>query len=240
VADRLLVLFARAPVSEARDKGLPEEEAAGFLARIALEWREAAGRAGARFAIAAPPEDLAVWRLALGPESDHLWLEQRGSSFGVRLEDVARRGSRLARFVVVTGGDVIPSLATLSSAFDALASGADAVLAPALDGGVSMLSIAPPDAALLRSIGRRRRDAFRRLRASLTSRGRTLAIVDGIADVDGPGALRALSVPASLRELVSLLRRACVQSFTREMRPRYVRRAPSGGPAPLRGPPLAA
>lgn len=240
MSDRLLILFARAPRSEARDKGLPQHAASGFLAAIAVEWREAARRAGARFAIAAPPEDLAVWRRALGRGPEQLWLEQRGSSFGVRLEDAARRGSRLARFVVVTGGDVIPSPAELSSAFDALTAGAEAVLAPAPDGGVSMLSIARKDAALLRSIGRRRRDAFRRLCAELISRGRALAIVDAIGDIDGPRALRMLSVPAVLRELASLLRRACVPSFAREIHPRCTWQAPSAGRALLRGPPQPA
>jgi glycosyltransferase A (GT-A) superfamily protein (DUF2064 family) len=240
VSDRLLIVFARAPSAEARDKGLPEEAASAFLAAVAREWREAARRAGARFAIAAPPEDLAVWRRALDPDSDHLWLEQRGASFGTRLEDVARRGSRLARFVVVTGGDVIPSPSALSSAFGALASGADAVLAPAPDGGVSMLSIPGPDAPVLRSIGRRRRDAFRRLHSSLLSRARSVAIVEEISDVDGPGALRVLVAPAALRELFSFLLRSCRPSFTQVMRPRLVRQARSAGPSLLRGPPLAA
>lgn len=237
---RLLVLFARAPSSEAKTKGLPEGPASGLLAAIALEWREAARRVGARFAIAAPPEDLAVWRRSLVPTTDLLWLEQRGASFGARLEDVARRASRLARLAVVTGGDVITSPAALASAFDALGSGAEAVLAPALDGGVSMLSIPEADAPLLRSIGRRRRDALRRLRADLLSRGRTLVIVDAVADVDGPGALRTLSVPAALRELVSLLRRACRPCTPRGWRPRVLRHVASPGPTLLRGPPLAA
>ena len=103
-----------------------------------------------------------------------------------------------------------------------------------------MLSIPGPDAPLLRSIGRRRRDAFRRLHASLLARARSVAIVEGISDVDGPAALRMLVAPAALRELFSLLLRSCHPSFTQGMRPRLVRQARSAGPSLLRGPPLAA
>lgn len=237
---RLLVLFARAPGSEARDKGLPEAEASGFLAGIALEWRKAALRAGARFAIAAPREDLAEWRRVFGPAPGLLWLQQRGASFGARLADVVRRGNRLARHTVVTGGDVIPSPAALSSAFEALASGSEAVLAPADDGGVSLLSIPAADAPLLRSIGRRRREVFRALCERVVSRGRTLSIIDVVPDVDGPGALRTLTVPSALRELVSVLRRACRRTvLPGENRP-PLRHVASPGPSLVRGPPVAA
>jgi hypothetical protein len=53
--DRLLVVFARAPRSEARDKGLPEEPASELFAAIARKWQEAALRCGARIAAACDP-----------------------------------------------------------------------------------------------------------------------------------------------------------------------------------------
>jgi uncharacterized protein len=239
MSDRLLVVFARAPGSEARDKGLPGEPASGFFAAILREWREAARLAGARVAISAPPEDLPAWRRAL-PDADGVsWIAQRGGSFGTRLEDTSRRAHRLARHVVVTGGDVIPAAPALCAAFDALVSGADAVIAPAPDGGVSILAL-PGDSDLLRSIARRRRDVFGRLRRHLLSRGRAVAIIEGVADVDGPAALRNVVGARALEKLVFELRRACRPSIRPESPAPSVRRSPARSSAILRGPPLAA
>ena len=239
VIDRLLVVFARAPLSEARDKGLPEQPASELFAAIAREWREAARGAGARIAISAPPEDLRAWRRLLPDADDVSWIEQRGSSFGIRLEDTSRRANRFARHVVVTGGDVVPSPAALGAAFGALASGADAALAPAPDGGISIVAL-PRDADLLRSIGRRRRDVFRSLWSRLRSRKRAVAVVAPVADLDGPRALRNVDVTGSLRSLVRRLRRACVLPIPRESPAPFSRPAPTRSSAIFRGPPLAA
>jgi glycosyltransferase A (GT-A) superfamily protein (DUF2064 family) len=239
VIDRLLVVFARAPLSEARDKGLPERPASELFAAIAREWREAARSAGARIAISAPPEDLRAWRRALPDADDVSWIEQRGSSFGIRLEDTSRRANRFARYVVVTGGDVVPSPDALGAAFGALASGADAALAPAPDGGISIVAL-PRDADLLRSIGRRRRDVFRSLWCRLRSRRRAVAIVAPLADVDGRRALRRVAAIGPLRDLVRELRRARVLPLPRECPTPFPHPAPARSSAVLRGPPLAA
>lgn len=236
---RLLVLFARAPLSEARDKGLPEEPGSGFFLGVAREWREAARRAGAKVAVSAPPEDLSAWRRVLPGAGDVLWIEQRGGTFGARLEDASRRASRFARHVVVTGGDVIPSDAALSAAFDALASGSAAVIAPAPDGGISMVSV-PSDPDVLRSIGRRRRDVFRYVRRRLLARGRAVTVIQSVADVDGPRALRKVTGPVELRQLASYLRRATRPPISRETRAAPALRAPATRSLLLRGPPLAA
>jgi glycosyltransferase A (GT-A) superfamily protein (DUF2064 family) len=200
VFDRLLVVFARAPRSEARDKGLPEEPASGFFGAILQEWREAARLVGARVAISAPPEDLLAWRRTLPDADDVSWISQRGGSFGTRLEDTSRRASRLARHVVVTGGDVLPTPLALCAAFGALASGADAVIAPAPDGGVSLIALPTRDLDLLRSIAPRRRDVFARLRDALRARRRQVAVAATASDVDGRRQLRSVlqSLPAFL------------------------------------------
>jgi glycosyltransferase A (GT-A) superfamily protein (DUF2064 family) len=240
VADRLLVVFARAPGREARDKGLPLERGSGFFTAVADGWRRAARRVGAAVAISAPPEDLRAWRRALAGSRDVRWIEQRGASFGARLEDTARRAASLARHAVVTGGDVIPSVAVLEAAFAALASGAGAVLAPSHDGGVSMLSL-PEDPDLLRSIGTRRRDVFRDLRRRLTERGREIAIIDRVADVDGLRSLRGAPVTGTLREMASLLRReAAARPFVSFESGRSANVSPAIGSPVLRGPPLPA
>ena len=241
VADRLLVVFARAPGREARDKGLPIERGSEFFTAVADEWRRAARRVGSAVAISAPPEDLRAWRRALAGSPEVRWIEQRGASFGVRLEDTARRAASLARNTVVTGGDVIPSVALLEAAFGALASGAGAVIAPSHDGGVSMLSV-PEDPDLLRSIGTRRRDVFRDLRRRLLARGREVAIIDRVADVDGARSLRAAPVSGKkLRAMASLLRRAAaVRVFVPLESGRSAYLFPAIGSPVLRGPPLPA
>ncbi|HEY6065644.1 MAG TPA: DUF2064 domain-containing protein [Thermoanaerobaculia bacterium] len=239
MSERLLVVFARAPRSEARDKGLPEEPASSFFAAIAQAWTEAARLAGARVAISAPPEDLAAWRHALPDSAGVLWIVQRGGEFGSRLEDTVRRAERLAGRVVVTGGDVVPAPSALCEAFRALDAGADAILAPAPDGGVSILAL-PRDPDLLRSIGRRRRDVFEHLQRDLSSRGRDVAVVTALADVDGPGALRNVAVPGDLGTLLSRIRRACRPTIRRERPAPRAGRAPLRSSAILRGPPAAA
>lgn len=238
-SDRLLVVFARAPSSEARDKGLPEPAASALFAAIVQEWRAAARAAGARIAISAPPGDLPAWRRALPDAGDVSWIEQRGDAFGARLEDTSRRAHRLARHVVVTGGDVVPASPALCAAFGALASGVDAVLAPSPDGGVSILAL-PRDSDLLRAVGRRRRDVFGALRRRLLSRGRTLAIAAPVADVDGPGALRRVTLPEALKKLLCRLRRACHPPAPPDSPATFPRRLAARSSAILRGPPLAA
>jgi len=238
VTHRLLVVFARAPRREARDKGLPLERGSEFFAAIATEWRRAARRVGAAIAISAPPEDLHAWRHAFAGSPDVRWIEQRGASFGVRLEDTSRQAASLARHTVVTGGDVIPSGEVLEAAFGALASGAGAVLAPSHDGGISLLSV-PEDPDLLAPVTTRRRDVFRDLLRRLTERGREVAVIDRVADVDGARSLRAVPISGTLREVASLLRRAAdARFFVRIESGRSPYVSPAIASPVLRGPPL--
>jgi glycosyltransferase A (GT-A) superfamily protein (DUF2064 family) len=240
VSDRLLVVFSRAPRAEARAKGFPESPGSRFFEEIARSWGDAAARVGARVAICAPPDDLPAWRRSLSGSPDVLWIEQRGESFGARLEDAACRSAALARRVVLTGGDVLPSDGVLSAAFGALDRGFGAVLAPAPDGGVSLVSL-PFDEDLLGSVGRRRRDVLRRLLRRLQARRRTVALVEALPDVDRPAALRALAAaPSALAELVSLLRRACAGRTPRARASSRRHSAPALRMRGSRAPPLAA
>lgn len=236
-SDRLLVIFARAPAAQAREKGLPRAAASDLFAAMAREWRRVAADSRARVAIAAPPEDRAEWRRALADTPDLLWISQRGTSFGDRLERAAREARALVPHVVLTGGDVLPSDRALAAAFAALESGAAAVLAPAADGGVSLIAL-PRDPDLLRSIGPRRRDLFRRLRRDLSARARRVAVVDVLPDLDGPRGLRPLAAAGGLAAFVSLVRhsrrrpRPDPRPAPRSLRPALPTR-------PSRGPPLA-
>src|SRR5262245_3388759 len=117
---RTLVLFAREPARQARDKGLGGPGAADLFAAIGSGWSEAARRARATLIVAAPPEDLPAWRRRLGTGPGISWHAQRGATFGQRLREAARRGSARGARAVVVGGDVPPSLPRLREAFRAL------------------------------------------------------------------------------------------------------------------------
>src|SRR5204863_88494 len=138
----------------------------------------------ARLVVAAPRADHAGWRRSLSGEEIAL-LEQRGSSFGRRLEDAARQAGELGGHAVLVGGDVAPAPEILAKAFDLLEKGADAVLAPAPDGGVSLVALPAADLDLLRGLAPRRFDVFSRLSKSLRARGRLVRVVAPAPDVDG-------------------------------------------------------
>src|SRR5262245_13142807 len=115
---RFLVLFAREPLAQAREKGLASPAAALLFRDLAAGWIEAARGSGAAAIVAAPPEDLPGWRRSLRGRSGLLWLPQRGSTLGARLEDAARRAASLGGRAVIVGGDVPPSEETLRKAFE--------------------------------------------------------------------------------------------------------------------------
>jgi glycosyltransferase A (GT-A) superfamily protein (DUF2064 family) len=239
---RHLVLFAREPAREARQKGLAAPGATDLFAAFAVGWREAARRAGAILVVATPSEDRAPWRRRLVGEPEPLWIAQRGSTFGQRLENAARDADRLGGRTVLVGGDVSPCARQLLEAFEALERGADAVIAPAEDGGVSLLSLATADLDLLSGIAVRRRDVLARLLSALARRSRRVLLLERVPDVDGRRNLRTLARGGlAAPELLSLARRALeVASFGSE---------PAGSTLPsprlhvlpdLRAPPRAA
>src|SRR6266545_47979 len=130
--NRFLVLFAREPARQAREKGLGSEAAEVFRGFTA-GWLEAARQTGAQLVVATPPEDIAAWRQVFRGAPDWAWIRQRGGTFGLRLEDAARRAAALGGHSVFVGGDVAPSASTLSEAFGAVEEGADAIVPPAAD-----------------------------------------------------------------------------------------------------------
>jgi glycosyltransferase A (GT-A) superfamily protein (DUF2064 family) len=238
---RFLVLFAREPSREAREKGLTSRAGSDLFAAFAAGWVKAARAAGARMILATPPEDLLAWRRALPEGTDLAFFAQRGGSFGSRLEDAARRVSRFGGRALLVGGDVAPSAEALEGAFRALEQGAEAVLSPAPDGGVSLLALSCADLDLLRSVGPRQPDVFRVLDRRLRERGRRVAVVAEAPDVDGRSALRALARAAGLRTLASLVRRALQRAtFSKVAPPHFLPPGPRMSPAILRGPPVAA
>jgi glycosyltransferase A (GT-A) superfamily protein (DUF2064 family) len=239
MAPRFVVLFARAPRREAREKGLDGRAGEELFGAFAAGWISAARRAGARVVLASAPGDRPAWRRAL-PGADVLFVEQRGDSFGERLHGAARDAAALGGRTVVVGGDVPPSAELLRDAFEHLDRDAEAVLAAAPDGGVSLLAFAAEDLDLLRWIAPRRRDVFVRLCERLRARGRRVAFVASVPDVDGRRRLRSLLawLPLPLRQAARRALLAARCAFT-EPRPLSLLSGPTS-PTGLRAPPAAA
>jgi hypothetical protein len=239
--NRFLVLFAREPARQARDKGLESPAAAELFRGFALGWQDAARIAGARLVLAAPQEDRPAWN-AVFDAAETGWLPQRGSSLGAKLEDAARRAGALGGHAVLVGGDVAPSPAALLEAFQAMEGGADAAISPAPDGGFSLVALNGEDLDLLRGVRERRRSVLRDLLRALSARRRTVRILSPAADVDGRGSLRALLARDLLpAPFVPLARQSLAASpvFSPRSQPAPPR-APLHGPSVLRGPPLPA
>lgn len=239
--NRFLVLFAREPARQAREKGLHSPAAEGLFREFARGWARAARQTGARLVVATPAEDRRAWERSLAGVPNPGWMIQRGPSLGARLEDVARKAAALGGRAVLVGGDVSPSPTALLEAFRDLEGGCDAAISPAPDGGVSLLAVCPEDADLLRGIRPRRRTLLSDLLRALRLRGRRVSLVTPASDLDGRSALRRFARGRSVPSLlVELARRALT-------RPRPFRRSTAfliprvffGSPA-LRGPPSPA
>jgi 2-phospho-L-lactate guanylyltransferase (CobY/MobA/RfbA family) len=236
---RCLVLFAREPARQAREKGFRSQAAEELFRGFARGWLEASRRAQAPLIVATPREDRFAWARALPAAPDVGWICQRGDSLGARLEDAARRAAAPGGRAVLVGGDVAPSAAALIEVFEALEGGADAAIAPAPDGGVSLLALAPEDLDLLGGIRERRRTLLRDLLRALSRRGRRVSVVALAADVDGRRSLRFLLrtwVPAALFALVRLALRLAIRFSSRPELPPRLRAL--ANPSGLRAPPL--
>jgi len=246
VVVRFLVLFAREPARQAREKGFApsaSEDATALFSSFAHGWHEAARRAGARFVISTPMEDRAAWRRVLAPiGADPIWILQEGDAFGQRLQRTARRAVAWGGSSIVVGGDVPPSGELLAAAFGALEAGSDGVLAPSEDGGVSLLGLKACDLDLLRKVEPRRRDVFHTLNRALSRRGRSIAVLGPASDVDGRGALRRLLGSGAFAPHLARIARALLapvampeMPVARSLRARLLLASPV-----LRGPPIAA
>lgn len=242
MAPRVLVLFARAPRREALDKGLAAVSGERLFAAFARAWIDVAKTCGARVVLATPSGDRPGWRRAL-PGARYEFFEQRGTSLGGRLEDTARRAAAKGGCVVLVGGDVAPSAESLTAAFELRERVADAVISPARDGGVSLVSLREEDLDLLGRFVPRASDVFSRLSRTLALRRRRVAVVAPADDVDGRRELgRLLRTTAfSSSELEALARAALDEN-------RWTPGLFASRPAPVsgvdahasRGPPLAA
>jgi len=244
VVTRHLVLFAREPARQAREKGFgPLPDASLLFSKFAAGWAEAARAAGATLVISTPPEDVVGWRRVPGLTGARpIWIAQEGGTFGERLRHAAAAAASFGGYAVLVGGDVEPSPDRLAAAFEALEAGADAVLAPADDGGLSLIGLPVSDLDLVARIDRRRRNLFATLRDSLERRGRRIAVLGSVPDIDGRTALRGLlRREVSSVEILRLGRRVLAAAHVALPRrlASFFERAASALPG-LRGPPRAA
>lgn len=240
MAKRVLVLFARAPRKEALDKGLATVSGERLFAAFARAWIDAARTCGARVVLSTPSGDRPAWRRAL-PGAQFEFLEQRGRSLGGRLKDTARRAAAGGGCVVLVGGDVAPSAESLAAAFELRERATDAVISPARDGGVSLVSLRDDDLDLLGRFVPRRSDVFSRLSGALALRRRRIAVVAPAEDVDGRRELGRLLRTVHSPELKALARAALDEN---RWSPVLFAPGPASvsivDPRVSRGPPLAA
>ena len=200
-APRCVLVFARAPLGEARAKRLPAARKLFECARARV--MAAAAASGADVVVAAPDAPGPV------PTGTRI-LAQRGDTFAERLRGAFADARALGyREIVIVPADV-PGLRAhhLRAAFRRLRGGAT-VLGPSPDGGVYLLGIRGDFEAVLAGVPWCTARVFRTL---LANAGRA-AVLPALADVDGHAHLRALrSVPdldAALAFLVAeLLARA--------------------------------
>src|SRR5712692_4465693 len=155
---RAIVIFARSPRAEAAAKG------AGNLERlfraVGESWLRIARHCNATPVIACPRDDRAALE-SIAPEVPRLIIDQRGESFGARLEAAA--GDAFAagfETLLITGIDT-PPLPSLDDAFAAVERGAVA-MAPSTDGGINAIVLQRLDAPILSSFAQRDSHLLRR------------------------------------------------------------------------------
>lgn len=112
---------------------------------------------------------------------------QKGEDLGERMARATREALRRAPFVLLVGADC-PALGAreLRRAARWLAGGADAVLAPAHDGGYALLGLARPAQFLFRDMAWGSERVYAETAARLARRGWRLRPLAPVSDVDRP------------------------------------------------------
>jgi len=189
---RAVLIFARTPEAEARAKDLRVSRAAPLFEAVIGLWIGAAQRAGAVPIIACSPSDRGRFA-AIVPTASPEWIDQGHGNFGERLSGAVSEGfGRGYGAVVVTGIDTPPP-ESLDRVFSPLESGAaDAVIAPATDGGINLIALTADATELLATIRARQGDAARRCHDFF---GERLCVLPASGDLD-----RAADLARALRD----------------------------------------
>jgi glycosyltransferase A (GT-A) superfamily protein (DUF2064 family) len=177
-----IVLFARSPEREAAAKGLRPATAVPLFRAVIAAWLKAARDADALAMIACATEDRPALA-AIAPEIERAWIEQRGTSFGVRVANAARAAFDAGSAqVIVAAIDAPPP--DLDAAFDALGRGLP-VAGAARDGGINFIGLTSPDDEFLSQLEPRDRDVVRLCRERFAN----LVLLPPAVDVDSATAL---------------------------------------------------
>lgn len=186
-----LCVFAKPPRPGAVKTRLAAALGAEGAARLAGafladSWALAASRPWARPVLVTTEQDPT---LVPGAE---LWLQGPGD-LGARLERVLSRALDRSEAAIAIGTDA-PSLPAdrLDAAHQALASGADAVLGPAEDGGYYLIGLRRCPPGLLRDLPWSARDTLEATRRRLEARGLRVTLLEPWFDVDRPADLERL------------------------------------------------
>ena len=186
----MVIVFTRAPVAGRVKTRLAARLGAGRAARL-HERLTLAALHTARAARCGPVE--------LHATTHHAWLKsvsrrnavalriQEGKDLGERMAHATREALRRAPFVLLMGADC-PELAPreLRRAARWLAGGADAVLAPARDGGYALVGLARPLPAIFHAIAWGSGDVYAQTEARLKNCGRRLRALAPVGDIDRP------------------------------------------------------
>ena len=116
---------------------------------------------------------------------------QRGRDLGERMHHALAQALRGAQAAILIGTDC-PALGTLDlrRAAAALQGGADAVLAPAEDGGYALIGLRRADARVFHGIAWGTRDVFAATRARMKALGWRVRVQRTVWDLDRPEDLR--------------------------------------------------
>lgn len=191
-----MIVFTRAPIAgRVKTRLVPRLGAAG-AARLHQRLTAAALRT-ALAARCGPVElhtsGLHGWLRALSRNNGIALERQRGNDLGERMAHATRAALRRAPFVLLMGSDC-PELAPreLRRAARWLAGGADAVFAPARDGGYAMVGLARPAELLFRDMPWGSARVYAESVLRLKNRGRRLRALGLVSDVDRPEDLERL------------------------------------------------
>lgn len=191
-----MIVFARAPLAGRVKSRLAARLGAAAAARLHQRLTEAALHT-ALAARCGPVELHATAR--------HAWLSavcrkkkitlrvQEGSDLGARMANATRFALRRAPYVLLIGADC-PELSprALRRGARALAAGADAVLAPALDGGYALIGLRRPADFLFRAMPWGSERVYAETADRLKASQWRLRALDPVADVDRPEDLERL------------------------------------------------
>jgi rSAM/selenodomain-associated transferase 1 len=200
----MVIVFARAPVAGRVKTRLAVRLGAARAARLHAQLTSVA--LGIALASRCGPVELHVtarhaWLVHLARKHSVPLRLQRGADLGERMARAVRVGLRRAPCVLLMGSDC-PELAPreLVRARRWLAGGADAVLAPAYDGGYALIALARPADFLFHDVPWGGDGVYDETAARLRNAGWRLRTLDAVADIDRPEDLARLDrSPLSLR-----------------------------------------